>query len=610
MKSFSSAVALAVTLALGGLSGCNNEPVASQVQAQAQSESEKANALFDALFMEEVMASPMAQTQLGLKQDQDKWDEFSEAQYQRDLERRQGQLARLLEIDASQLDSATRLSFDLMKQDLENAIADHRWRYHSYPVNQMRGIQSRTAAFLINQHAIEDEADARAYISRLQGIEKRFDQAIEQLKVRADKGIIAPKFVFAYAISDSKNILAGAPFEAGPDSTLLADFKGKLASIEIDADTRAQLIKQAETALSNQVAAGYGKLISYLGELEQQADERDGVWKLPDGEAFYATMLERTTTTDMTAEQIHQLGLDEVARIHGEMRAIKEQVGFDGDLDAFFEYLRTDPKFYFDNTDEGRAAYLTQATDYIDQMRDRLDEVFGIKPKADLVVKAVEPFREKSAGKAFYEVPTADGSRPGTYYANLYNMANMPSYQMEALAFHEGIPGHHMQLATAIELESVPKFRRYAMYTAYIEGWGLYSEYLPKEMGFYQDPYSDFGRLAMELWRACRLVVDTGIHQKGWSREQAIQYLADNTPNPQGDIVKAIERYIVMPSQATAYKIGMIKILQMRADAKATMGEAFDLRGFHDVILANGALPLNMLEQQVQQWAQGQIAAN
>ncbi|WP_234977457.1 DUF885 domain-containing protein [Ferrimonas marina] len=595
---------------MGGLSGCNNEPVASQVQAQAQSESEKANALFDALFMEEVMASPMAQTQLGLKQDQDKWDEFSEAQYQRDLERRQGQLARLLEIDASQLDSATRLSFDLMKQDLENAIADHRWRYHSYPVNQMRGIQSRTAAFLINQHAIEDEADARAYISRLQGIEKRFDQAIEQLKVRADKGIIAPKFVFAYAISDSKNILAGAPFEAGPDSTLLADFKGKLASIEIDADTRAQLIKQAETALSNQVAAGYGKLISYLGELEQQADERDGVWKLPDGEAFYATMLERTTTTDMTAEQIHQLGLDEVARIHGEMRAIKEQVGFDGDLDAFFEYLRTDPKFYFDNTDEGRAAYLTQATDYIDQMRDRLDEVFGIKPKADLVVKAVEPFREKSAGKAFYEVPTADGSRPGTYYANLYNMANMPSYQMEALAFHEGIPGHHMQLATAIELESVPKFRRYAMYTAYIEGWGLYSEYLPKEMGFYQDPYSDFGRLAMELWRACRLVVDTGIHQKGWSREQAIQYLADNTPNPQGDIVKAIERYIVMPSQATAYKIGMIKILQMRADAKATMGEAFDLRGFHDVILANGALPLNMLEQQVQQWAQGQIAAN
>lgn len=311
----------------------------------------------------------------------------------------------------------------------------------------------------------------------------------------------------------------------------------------------------------------------------------------------------------MSADTIHQLGLDEVARIHGEMRAIMDKVGFKGDLKAFFEFMRQNEGFYFPDNDAGRRAYLREATALIDNMNSRLDEVFKVKPKAPLIVKQVEAFREKSAGKAFYNQPSADGSRPGTYYANLYDIMAMPKYQMEALAYHEGIPGHHMQIAIAQELEGLPSFRRFGSYTAYIEGWGLYSEYFPKEMGLYSDPYSDFGRLAMELWRSCRLVVDTGIHAKKWTREQAIAYYMDNTPNAESDAVKMVERHIVMPSQATAYKVGMNKILALRAYAKEVLGERFDIRAFHTLVLQNGPLPLDVLEQEVKDWVAAQSQA-
>jgi uncharacterized protein (DUF885 family) len=264
--------------------------------------------------------------------------------------------------------------------------------------------------------------------------------------------------------------------------------------------------------------------------------------------------------------------------------------------------MRDDEQFYYPNTDEGKARYLSEATNLIDDMRLKLDEMFITKPKAKLNVKAVEAFREQSAGKAFYQRPSEDGTRSGLYYANLYDMKAMPTYQMEALAYHEGIPGHHMQLAIQQELKDVPKFRKFGGYTAYIEGWGLYSEYLPKEFGAYQDPYSDFGRLAMELWRACRLVVDTGIHSKKWTREKGIAFYSDNTPNAVSDVVKMVERHIVMPSQATAYKIGMLKILELRANAKTKLGDRFNIREYHDQILKYGPLPLNVLEAKVDAW--------
>ncbi len=570
--------------------------------AAAQSESEKANALFETIFMENIMASPIAQTYMGIKQDYDKWDDIGDEADARELARTKKQLAEVNQLDASKLDPQTRLSLTLLTQNLSNDIKDYQWRYHNYPVNQMHGGHSMIASFLINQHQITDVSDAKAYISRLNGVPKRLSQLQQALEIRADKGIIAPKFVFGYVISDSQNIIKGAPFDKGEDSALLADFRKKVNALGISETEKNQLIADAEKALVSQVEPAYKTLIAYIKTLEAKADTRDGVWKLPDGEAFYNNALARTTTTHMTADEIHQLGLAEVERIHNEMRAIMKKVNFNGTLQEFFTFMRDDPQFYYPNTAEGKAAYLADATKLIDNMRSRLDEVFKVKPKAAMIVKQVEAFREKSAGKAFYEQPAPDGSRPGSYYANLYDMKAMPKYQMEALAYHEGIPGHHMQIAISQELKDIPKFRKFGGYTAYIEGWGLYSESFPKEMGLYADPYSDFGRLAMELWRACRLVVDTGIHAKKWTREQGIAYYVDNTPNAKSDAKKMVERHIVMPSQATAYKVGMIKLLELRHKAEKQLGDKFDIRDFHTLVLANGALPLDVLEEQVDQW--------
>jgi uncharacterized protein (DUF885 family) len=550
-----------------------------------------------------------ALTHLGIKQDYDKWDQLTDEQSDKELALTKKALADLAQFDVTKLDTQTTLSYQLFKQQLEQDIANDKWRYYNYPVNQMFGMHSGVPSLLINQHQIENEADAKAYIARLNGIPQLFKQLEQQLSKRAELGIIPPKFVFPLAITASQNIIKGAPFSSGADSTLLEDFRNKVNKLTLDDAAKQLLIKEAEVALTSSVKPAYESLIAYLTAQEKQAGTDDGVWRFKDGEAFYNMALERTTTTKMTADEIHQLGVAEVARIHDEMKAIMQKVGFKGDLQAFFAFMRDDAQFYYPDTAEGKAAYLAEATRLIDHMKSQLDSLFLVKPKADLIVKAVEPFREESAGKAFYQQPSMDGKRPGTYYANLHNMKDMPKYQMEALAYHEGIPGHHMQIAIAQELGDMPKFRKFGRYTAYIEGWGLYTELLPKDIGLYQDPYSDFGRLAMELWRACRLVVDTGIHAKKWTREQAIQYLADNTPNARTEAENSIERYIVMPSQATAYKIGMIKIVQLRDKAKTALGDKFDIREFHDVVLKNGAVPLDVLESLVDAYIKGKQSA-
>jgi len=598
---------IAATVSVALLAGCQQatqqSTPAPAVQAQpVQSEIDKANAFFEDTFNRDVMSSPVYQTYMGIKKDYDKWDDNSEEKALKDLAQTKADLVTLNSIDRAQLDTATQVSYDLKKQDLEASIADFKWRYHNYPVNQMFGTHSMVPAFLINQHQISNVKEANDYIARLNGVPDVFDQLITGLEIRADKNIIAPKFVFPHVIDSSKNIIKGAPFEQGEDSTLLADFKRKVNALEIDQAEKDALISKATDALKTAVKPAYSKLINYIAQLEKRADDRDGAWKFPDGEAFYNNALKRTTTTDLTAKEIHAIGLAEVSRIHDEMRAIKDKVGFEGDLNAFMQFMKTDKQFYLANTEAGKAQYLSEAKGLIDNMKTRLDELFIVKPKADMIVKRVEAFREKAAGKAFYQQPAPDGSRPGIYYANLYDMEAMPTYQMEALAYHEGIPGHHMQIAISQELEGVPKFRKFGGYTAYIEGWGLYSELLPKEMGLYEDPYSDFGRLAMELWRACRLVVDTGIHAMKWTRQEGIDYYVNNTPNATSDGVKMVERHIVMPSQATAYKVGMLKILELREAAKKQLGDKFDIRQFHDVVLKNGPVPLNVLENFVDEW--------
>ncbi|MEZ6002453.1 DUF885 family protein [Hyphomonas sp.] len=571
-------------------------------------ESARLNEWFDQKFDESVSRSPISQTYLGIKDNYGEWDDVSDANQLKELEIERADIAEMdASFDPALLDHQAKLSWRIAKLNLKNSEADYTYRHHRYVFDQMNGVQAEIPAFLINQHQIGSKSDAEAYISRLNGVPAYLEQNLENARIALAEGIQPPAFVYDYVLSDAKGVITGAPFDdSGKDSPLMADFRKKIAGLAetgtiTDAEANA-LIAEAADALTGSVGPAYEAAIAELGEQAKTATTDDGAWKFPDGEAYYATRLADYTTTDMTAEEIHNLGLAEVARIQDEMRAIMKQVGFEGSLKAFFDFTRTDPQFFKPNTPEGKAEYLDEATAWIDQMREDLPTVFNTFPKADMIVKAVEPFREKSAGKAFYSQPSPDGSRPGTYYANLYRMQDMPTYQMQALAFHEGIPGHHMQIAIAQELTGVPKFRKYGGFTAFIEGWGLYSEYLPKEMGYYSDPYDDFGRLAMEIWRAARLVVDTGIHDQHWTREQAIQYLMDNTPNPEGDCRKAIERYIVMPGQATAYKIGMNRILELRAHAKTELGDKFDLRAFHDVVLKDGALPLEILEENVDAW--------
>ncbi len=569
-----------------------------------QEHSKNLNDWFEAQFQEDIAKSPMTQTYLGIKTDYGKWDDISSKREAKDLERAKERLAYLKDsIDVAKLNKATALSFKLMRQSLENEIEDFQYRFYNYPINQMHGMQAEIPAFMINMHRIGDKSDAEAYVSRLNGMKELFAQVVENLKIREKNGILPPKFVFAKVLDDSRNIIIGQPFDkSNKESTLLADFKRKVKKLELSEEENNELFVKAEKALLEGVKPAFENLIVLLEEQQQRATTEDGCWKFPKGNAFYNNALKRTTTTDFTADQIHELGLKEVARIHDEMRDIMKQVKYEGTLQDFFKFMKEDKKFYFANDEAGKKAYMEQAVGLIDTMKSRLNELFITKPKADIIVKAVEPFREKSAGKAFYQMGTPDGSRPGTYYANLYDMEAMPIYQMEALAYHEGIPGHHMQISIAQELQDIPKFRKYGRYTAYIEGWGLYNEFLPKEIGMYSDPYSDFGRLAMELWRACRLVVDTGIHTKKWSREEGIKYYTDNTPNAESDAIKMVERHIVMPSQATAYKVGMNKILELREDARKKLGDQFDIREFHDVVLTNGAVPLNILEELVAEW--------
>ncbi|GAA0818560.1 DUF885 domain-containing protein [Colwellia asteriadis] len=576
-----------------------NQPISEATVAEA---STQANKLFDTIFQEGIDRDPVKQTYLGIKKDYDKWSEFTEENSLQELEFAKANLIRIQAIDFDTLDDQTKISYSLYTQKLQNQIDDYKWRFHNYPVNQMYGTHSQVPAFLINQHSISNVKEAQDYISRVHGAKKVMEQLIVQLRLREERGIIAPKFVFEHVIRDSKNILVGAPFDSETDSTILADFTEKVNKLEISDNGKSQLITNLNKALVNSLKPGYEELINYLTVLETKADNRDGVWKFPNGEAFYNNALKRTTTTDLTAVQIHQLGLSEVARIHDEMRVIMKAVGFKGDLSEFFVFMRNDKQFYYPATPEGKQRYIDEAVALIDDMEGRLDSLFLTKPEAKLKVKAVEAFREKSAGKAFYQQPAPDGSRPGVYYANLYDMEAMPVYQMAALAYHEGIPGHHMQLAIKQELTGIPKFRKFGGYTAHTEGWGLYSEFIPKEIGLYQDPYSDFGRLAMELWRACRLVVDTGIHAKKWTREQGIEYYVSNTPNAKSDAVKMVERHVVMASQATAYKIGMNKIIELREHAKTQLGDNFDIREFHDVVLKNGPVPLNVLSQLVDEY--------
>lgn len=573
-------------------------------------ESAKANAWFDRVFDEDVDRSPLLQGYLGIKKDNDKWDDFSEERRLEDFARTVQRLAELKRtIRFDWLDEQTQVSYRMFVAEAELAIEGWKWRDHGYVFSQMQGLHTDAPAYLINFHPVETVADARAYVARLRAMPAMFAQLIARAEAQAAKGVLPPKFVFGRLLGSSRDIITGEPFDqSGKPCALLEDITAKIEALkDADAATKKQLLADARAGLLEGVKPAYDKLIALFTAQEAAAGTDDGIWKLPEGRAYYDFMLKVNTTTRLTADEVHELGLREVARIHSEMNTIRTKAGFKGDLAAFMVHTRNDKKFYHPTTPEGIAAYMKEAQGVIDAMTARLDEFFILKPKAPLVLKKVEPFREKGAPRAFYEQPSPDGSRPGAYFVNTFDMSGLPIWEMETLAHHEAIPGHHMQVAIAQELTGIPKFRKFNTgYTAYVEGWALYSEYFPKQFGFYSDIYMDYGQLADELLRAVRLVVDTGLHARKWTRQQVIDYFRANTPQAEVDIVTETERYIVIPGQATAYKVGMLKILGLREEAKKELGAKFDIRSYHDLVLKNGALPLDLLEENVRAWVKQQ----
>lgn len=577
-------------------------------QAQ-QSETERLNIWFDEKFEEQLAFSPIAQTFLGRKTAYDQIDDFSVEAEDRQLEWMRNATAEMKrDFDYEKLTQEAKISWDMWVFNLERAEAGVPFRQNDYVLHQFNGQQSFFPTFLINQHRVENEADMLAFIERLKGSARALDQLLVRAQTNAKAGTRPPRFAYEGVLEQSRKITSGAPFDDGKASALWEATESKLAGL-VKAGTITQsrsdeLKEQASLALTGTLKPAYERIIAWFeADMPNTKAVPFGVSELPNGEAFYNYRLANQTTTDLTADEIHNIGLSEVARIHGEMETIKAKVGFEGDLQSFFTFLREDDQFYFSDDDKGAQDYIDAAEKHLAAIKTQLPKFFGRLPKADLEVKRVEPFREQDGAAQHYRPGTPDGSRPGTYYAHLSDMRAMPIHTLEVIAYHEGLPGHHMQISIANELTDIPKFRSQGTYIpAFGEGWGLYSEALAKEMGAYEDPYSDFGRLTSEMWRAIRLVVDTGMHAKGWSEEKAVEYFLVNSPIPETAVRSEVRRYLVMPGQATSYKIGMMKIQELRAKAEKALGDDFDIRGFHDTVLGGGSVPLNILEKTVDHW--------
>ena len=620
------AVALALALPLG-LAACSkpagetSTPAATAAAAptaeQVKAETERLNAWFEQKYEEQLQFSPIQLTFLGRKELYDQIDDMSEAGVRKQLEWKEASVREMeSQFDYAKLDPEAQLSWDLWKKQYESARDGLPFLLDAYPFDQMNGMQNTAPTFMISFHKVEDEQDYLAYVARLQKFGTLFDQLLERAGAASAKGITPPKFAWEGVIDQSRKVITGAPFDGGADSALWADAVAKADALakdgKIGAERAAELKAQARAALLETVKPAYERVIAFAeSELPKAGVNPTGVGQThPDGAAYYAYQLKENTSTAMGAEEIHQLGLSEVARLRSELEAVQKRIGFEGDLQAFFAHVHGRPDQYFPNTDAGRQAYIDEATQVIGNIKQHLPEYFGLLPKADLVVKRVEAFREEDGAAQHYYPGTPDGSRPGVYYAHLSDMKAMPKSELEVIAYHEGLPGHHMQISIAQELKGVPTFRTQAFDTAYAEGWGLYSEWLAKEMpGTYQDPYSEYGRLMSEMWRAIRLVVDTGMHAKGWTEQQAVDYFRANSSVPDAAIKSEIQRYLIMPGQATAYKVGMIRIQQLRKKAETELGDKFDIRGFHDTVLGGGAMPMDLLERRVDRWIAERKAA-
>lgn len=612
---------LTALCAVGVLSACQPDQAAKQQASQVEqvqpaksaelsmSESEKLNQWFATKYQQQLGNNPMMLTFLGKKEKYDQFNLLSRAEAVEQLEWQKASAKELKEnFDYDKLDAETKISYDIWLYQTQQAVESEAFHKNNYVFTQMSGMQAFLTQFLINYHKVDNESDMKAYNTRISGVSTALLNLLAQAKENAVYGVRPPKFAYEGVIEQSQNVITGQPFtESEDDAPIWADAKTKVAALvetkEITQEQADTLLNETKSQLTSVYKPAYDKLIAWFEMDMANADEvATGVGKLPNGKDFYNMQLSHSTTTDLTAEQVHEIGLSEVKRLTEEMETIKEKVGFEGSLQDFFVFIKQDDQFYYPNTDEGRQGYITDTEEYLAYIKEQLPQYFGILPKADLVVKRVEPFREQDGAAQHYFPGTPDGSRPGVYYAHLSDMRAMPKNEMEAIAYHEGNPGHHMQISIAQELTSIPEFRNHAFFTSYIEGWALYSELLSKEMGAYESDFSDFGRLITEMWRAVRLVVDTGLHSKGWTEQQAIDYFKSKTPVAEEAIISEVRRYIVWPGQATAYKIGMLEILKLREYAKTELGDKFDIKGFHDTVLGGGSLPLSILERRVKDW--------
>jgi uncharacterized protein (DUF885 family) len=569
---------------------------------------------FERAFIQFMLEDPEAVSslgvfeQLGYKGFDSMLTDVSPAHEQKLARMARDDLATLHAYDRSSLSAAQKLSYDVLEWFLQDLVEGQRWLFYDSPVNQLFGVQSSTPDFLVQIHPIGDQRDARNYIARLAAFDRKFDQVLDGLRLRESKGILPPKFVIGRVLTEMRAFIAVPAHE----NILYTNLRGKLAKVgSIPAAQRLRLLAGAQSAIEASVYPAYRRLITYFEQLQPKVTEDYGVWKLPDGDAYYDHLIRSHTTLPLDAEAVFNIGLAEVARIEKELDGmLKAQGLLDGTTGERIAKLNAQSRFQYPNDDSGRAACLADYQSIIDAMVRGLGPDFASPPSFKITVERVPQFKEKTAPGAYADPGSLDGSRAGVFYVNLRDMRDIWKYQMRTLAYHESVPGHELQGAIAQRLTGVPTFRKILPFTAYDEGWAVYAERLGWEMGFENDPLDNLGRLQAEMFRAVRLVVDTGIHRKRWTREQAIDYMRAQTGMAEGEVVSEIERYFVMPGQALAYKIGMLKILELRDRAQARLGSAFDIRQFHGVVLGNGPLPLGILEKEVDAWVARSAAAS
>lgn len=604
---------IALTLgALLSLTACDNadsstasakqnvekEEINSQSKGSEVSAEQAYLGLVDQFFKDNLALEPMYATFVGVNDYNHKFaDNLSDGYLEARHQLNKGYLDKLNAIDRSQLSEPLKLSFDMFVYDRNQALVNEVFPERLMPLNQF----SSTLITMVQLGSGESAQpfstvkDYQNWLERMDGFIAWLDQAKTQMDEGIKSKVVLPRILVermipqfeAHIVENPEQSLFYTPIKQLPEG--------------FTPEQKKQITQDYKEMIAKRLMPKLASFKSYLTETYLvNARASDGWWGLPNGKAWYQNLSNMHTTTDMPVEEIHQIGLKEVARILSEMDSVRQKVGFKGDLKSFFHSLSTEPEYVFEEREQLIAAYMDLKT----KINKVLPEYFDVKPKADYVVKPVESFREQSAAGASYEAPAVDGSRPGVFYINTFNLRAQPKWGLTTLSLHEASPGHHFQIAIKQELTGVPEFQRFSGYTAFEEGWALYAEYLGIEMGLFEDPYQYFGKLSDEMLRAMRLVVDTGLHAKGWSREQAIQYMKDNSPLAESDIIAEVERYMAIPGQALSYKVGQLKILELRANAEQALGDKFDLKAFHSQIITSGSLPMAVMEQKINAWVE------